>query len=250
MNTSTWKSPGCKQQENLEVSPGSSEKTWGFNLATSVQKHGSRELFSLMEEEEGDGTSGNISHDSVSTNSSLDLSDGKCNDETMSRLPKWNSQCKAVQNVKGLLEDNDEAQHLTFSNSHVIPVIKFLKDANEICDIKMQKDGAEVLWAILSGSRQSYYKSIIVACGVLPSILKLLVATVKEFHLLALKILANLSNSSDAGHHITYLGYVPKLVSFLEYPNARGYSIEIINNIRNIEEALVEAIEVCFVESK
>ncbi|GMJ02673.1 hypothetical protein like AT4G36550 [Hibiscus trionum] len=256
---------------------------------------------------------GSVSHDSVSTNSSLDSSDGKCNDEITSRLPQvaadshsgihqhhssktsssdgihaaclseldqrsWNSQCKAVQNVKGLLEDNDKARHLTFSNSHVIPVIKFLKDANEICDIKMQKDGAEVLLAILSGSRielppchedviyllaslmdsettgeslailevlsrQSYYKSIIVACGVLPSILKLLDTTVKEFHLLALKILGNLSNGSEVGYHITYLGYVPKLVSFLQDPNVAGYCIEIINNIRNIEEARVEVVE-------
>ncbi|GMJ06986.1 hypothetical protein like AT1G67530 [Hibiscus trionum] len=218
---------------------------------------------------------GSVSHDSVvSTNSSSDLLERKCNDETMSRLPK----CKAVQNVKGLLEDGDKARHLTFSNSHVIPVIKFLKDANEICDIKMQKDGAEVLLAILSGSRielppchedviyllaslmdsettgeslaileilsrQSYYKSIILACGFLPSVLKLLDTTVKEFHLLALKILGNLSNGSDVGHHITYLGYVPKLVSFLEDPSARGYCFEIINNIRNIEEARVEAVE-------
>ncbi|KAK8648965.1 hypothetical protein V6N13_129706 [Hibiscus sabdariffa] len=256
---------------------------------------------------------GSVSHVSMSTNSSLDSSDTKCNDEIMSRLPKvaadshsrihqhqssntssrdgihaaclseldqrsWNSQCKAVQNVKGLLEDNDKTQRLTFSNSHVIPVIKFLKDANEICDIKMQKDGAEVLLAILSGSRielppchedviyllaslmdsettgeslaileilsrQSYYKSIIVACGVLPSILKLLDTTVKEFYLLALKILGNLSNGSDVGHHITYLGYVPKLVSFLEDPNVGGYCVEIINNMRNIEEARVEAVE-------
>ncbi|KAK8623330.1 hypothetical protein V6N13_118217 [Hibiscus sabdariffa] len=256
---------------------------------------------------------GSVSHDSVSTNSSLDSLDGKCNDEITPRLPKvaadshsrihhhhssktsssdgihaaclseldqrsWKSQCKAVQNVKGLLEDNDKARHLTFSNSHVIPVIKFLKDANEICDIKMQKDGAEVLLAILSGSRiklppyhedviyllaslldsettgeslaileilsqQSYYKSIIVACGVLPSILKLLDTTVKEFYLLALKILGNLSNGSDVGHHITYLGYVPKLVSFLQDPNAAGYCIAIINNIRSIEEARVEAVE-------
>ncbi|KAE8654015.1 Pentatricopeptide repeat-containing protein [Hibiscus syriacus] len=254
----------------------------------------------------------NVSHDSVSTNSSLDSSDRKCNDETTSRPPKvaadshsqmhqhhssktssngihaaclyeldqrsWKSQCNAVKNVKGLLEDNDKAQHLTFSNSHVIPVINFLKDANEICDITMQKDGAEVLLAILSGSRielppchedviyllaslldsettgeslaileilsrQSYYKSIIVASGVLPSILKLLDTTVKEFNLLALKILGNLSNGSDVGYHVTYLGYVPKLVSFLQDPNVAGYCIEIVNNIRNIGEARIEAVE-------
>ncbi|KAE8731365.1 Pentatricopeptide repeat-containing protein [Hibiscus syriacus] len=229
---------------------------------------------------------GSVSHYSVSTNSSLDSSDRKCKDETTSSPPKVAAEShsrshqhhSSKTSSNGLLEDNDKGQHLTFSNSHVIPVIKFLKGANEICDITMQKDGAEVLLAILSGSRielppfhedvihllvslmdsetageslaimeilsrQSYYKSIIVACGILPSILKLLDTTVKEFNLLALRILGNLSNGSDAGYHITYLGYVPKLVSFLQDPNVAGYCIEIVNNIRNIEEARVEAVE-------
>ncbi|MFQ6658870.1 hypothetical protein Gotur_027963 [Gossypium turneri] len=184
----------------------------------------------------------------------------------------------AVQNVKGLLEDNDKAQHLTFSNSHVVPVIKFLKDANDLSDVKMQKDGAEVLLAILSGRRielppchedviyllaslldseitreclaileilswQQYYKSRIVACGILPSILKLLDTTVTEFNMVALKILWNLSNGSNVGYHITYLGYIPKLVSFLEDPNVAGYCVGIMNNIRDIEEARIEAVE-------
>ncbi|XVF63838.1 hypothetical protein PTKIN_Ptkin09bG0118700 [Pterospermum kingtungense] len=116
-----------------------------------------------------------VSLGSMSTESSLDSSDGKRNDEVTSRLPQvsadshshdinaaflseldklsWASQCKAIENVKGLLQDDDKAQHLTFSGSYVVPVIKFLKDANELCDTKMQKDGAEVLLAILSCSR-------------------------------------------------------------------------------------------------
>ncbi|MBA0734016.1 hypothetical protein Gogos_017969 [Gossypium gossypioides] len=252
---------------------------------------------------------GSVTLDSVSTDSSLDFSDWKSNDEIKSMLPQvaadshhrihhhqlstdgirvfclseldkhsWISQCKAVQNVKRLLEDNDKAQHLTFSNSHVVPVIKFLKDANDLCDVKMQKDGAEVLLAILSGRRielppchedviyllaslldsettreflaileilswQQYYKSRIVACGILPSILKLLDTTVTEFNMVALKILWNLSNGSNVGYHITYLGYIPKLVSFLEDPNVAGYCVGIINNIRDIEEARIEAVE-------
>lgn len=124
-----------------------------------------------------------VSLGSVSTESSLASPDGKDNGEITSRLPQvsadsqsqrnhhssshdidaaflseldkhsWASQCRAIENVKGLLEDYDKAQHLTFSSSYAIPVIKFLKDANEIRDTKMQKDGAEVLLAILSCSR-------------------------------------------------------------------------------------------------
>ncbi|XP_022766504.1 U-box domain-containing protein 7-like [Durio zibethinus] len=255
---------------------------------------------------------GSVSLGSMSTESSLDSSDGKCNDEITSGLPQvaadsqsqryhhssmtssshdigaaflseldkhsWKSRCKAIENVKGLLEDNDKAQHLTFSNSYVIPVIKFLKDANELCDIKMQKDGAEVLLAILSSSRtelppcdedviyllaslldsetageslailevlswQQYYKTRIVASGVLPSILKVLDNTVTEFYMLALKIICNLLNGSDVGYHIAYLGYIPKLVSLLEDSNVAGYCIEIIKNICNIEEVRIEVAE-------
>ncbi|XP_022764718.1 U-box domain-containing protein 5-like isoform X2 [Durio zibethinus] len=249
---------------------------------------------------------------SISSESIVDSLDGKCNDEItsvptqvaadshsqryhhssmtssshdinagfLSELDKhsWESQCKAVVAVKGFLEDNDKVQHLTFSSSYVSPVIKFLKEANEICDIKMQKDGAEVLLAILSSSRiqlppchedviyllatlldsepageslavlevlswKQYYKSRIVASGVLPSILKVLDTTVTKFCMLALKILCNLSNGSDVGHHIAYLGYIPKLVSFLEDSNVAGYCIEIINNICNTEEVRIEVAE-------
>ncbi|XWS25779.1 hypothetical protein CRYUN_Cryun27aG0096700 [Craigia yunnanensis] len=255
---------------------------------------------------------GSVSLGSMSTKSSLYSSDEKFNDEITSGLPQvaadshsqryhhssmissshdinaaflseldkhsWKSQCKAVENVKGLLEDNDKAQHLTFSSSYVIPVIKFLKVANEICDIKMQKDGAEVLLAILSNSRiefppchedliyllaslldsepageslailevlswQQYYKSRIVASGILPSILRVLDTTVTEFYMLAMKILRNLSNGGDVGYHIAYLGYIPKLVSFLEDSNVAGYCIEIMHNICNVEEVRIEVAE-------
>ncbi|XVF73757.1 hypothetical protein PTKIN_Ptkin13bG0007800 [Pterospermum kingtungense] len=255
---------------------------------------------------------GSVSLGSMSSESSLDSLDGKHNDELtsgwlpqvdanshgqgshqpsmssssheinaafLSELDKhsWEPQCKAVETVKFLLEDNDKVQHLTFSGRYVLPVIKFLKDAKDICDIKIQKYGAEVLLAILSSSRklppchedviymlaslldsepsgeflailevlsrQQYYKFRIVSSGVLPSILKFLDTRVTEFYLLALKILSNLSTGSDVGYHIAYLGYIPKLVSFLEDSNVAGYCIEIINNICNIEEVRIELAE-------
>ena len=92
-------------------------------------------------------------------------------------------------------------------------------------------------------SWQQYYKSRIVASGILPSILRVLDTTVTEFYMLAMKILRNLSNGSDVGYHIAYLGYIPKLVSFLEDSNVAGYCIEIINKICNIEEARIAVAE-------
>ncbi|KAH9693014.1 RING-type E3 ubiquitin transferase [Citrus sinensis] len=64
----------------------------------------------------------------------------------------WGSQCDAVENIKKLLKDNGQSRHLAFLNSYVKPLIKFLKDAHNLCDAKAQKDGAEVLLAILSQS--------------------------------------------------------------------------------------------------
>ncbi|OMO75108.1 hypothetical protein COLO4_26295 [Corchorus olitorius] len=250
---------------------------------------------------------------SISTDSSLNSLDGKCDDEIASGLPQvaaeshfqkyhsssmppssqdinaaflseldkhsWNSQCKAVEYVKGLLGNSDKAQYLTFSYSNVNPVIKFLKDANDISDMKMQKHGAEVLFAILSRSRvelppchediiyllaslldcgaageslailevlscQQHYKSRMLASGILPSILRFLDTTVTEIYMLAMKTLRNLSHGCDVvGYHIAYLGYIPKLVSFLEDSEVAGYCIEILNNICHIEEARIEVAE-------
>lgn len=69
----------------------------------------------------------------------------------------WGSQCDAVENIKKLLKDNGQSRHLAFLNSYVKPLIKFLKDAHNLCDAKAQKDGAEVLLAILSQSRYYFH---------------------------------------------------------------------------------------------
>lgn len=60
-----------------------------------------------------------------------------------------------MENVKKLMKDNGHSCHLTFFNSYVKALVKFLKDAHNLCDAKAQKDGDEVLMAILSQSR--YY---------------------------------------------------------------------------------------------
>ncbi|KAA8537614.1 hypothetical protein F0562_027222 [Nyssa sinensis] len=189
----------------------------------------------------------------------------------LTALP-WASRCKAVEDVKNQLKDNNHGYHSMISNSYIKPLIRFLKDARDSHDSKAQRDGAQLLLAILNESRthipplhedaifvlssfldseiteealaimemlssQQYYKSEIVASCVLPSILRVLETQISEFHLLAMKILHNLSANCDTGHHMIYLDYIPKLAPFLGDHALAGYCIKIFKNLCNNEEA-------------
>ncbi|XP_035547104.1 U-box domain-containing protein 5-like isoform X2 [Juglans regia] len=198
---------------------------------------------------------------------------------SLSRLAalSWGSQCKTVRDVNKTLQENKHACHTTISNSCVEPLIKFLKDAHELNDVKQQRDGAEVLLTILRNnsemllfdtdgiyvlasyieteitgevlaiievlSSQPKYKSMIVASGVLPSILKVLDTKTRDFHSIAMKILCNLSFNCDVGYHIVYLDCIPKLIQLLGDPYLAPFCIEIIRNLRSIEEVRIAVAE-------
>ncbi|KAG7943980.1 hypothetical protein I3843_15G073800 [Carya illinoinensis] len=175
---------------------------------------------------------------------------------SLSRLAalSWGSQCKTVRDVNKTLQENKHACHTSISNSCVEPLINFLKDAHELTDVKEQRDGAEVLLAILRNnssemllfdkdgiymlasyieteitgevlsiievlSSQPEYKSMIVASGVLPSILKVLNTKTRDFHSIAMMILCNLSCNCDIGYHMLYLDCIPKLIQLLGDPD-------------------------------
>ncbi|KAM3758489.1 hypothetical protein ACB098_01G048000 [Castanea mollissima] len=190
----------------------------------------------------------------------------------------WGSQCRTVENVKNQLQDNNSTYHSTNCNGCIKPLIKFLKDALKYRDIKAQRDSADLLLAILSGNRskmppfdedeiyvlasyleseitgealaiieilscQSNYQSMMVASGVLPSILKLLDTQYREFHRIVMKILCNLSCNADVGYHIVYLDFIPKLVPFLADHNHARFCIKIIRNLCDIEEVRIALAE-------
>lgn len=92
-------------------------------------------------------------------------------------------------------------------------------------------------------SYEHYCMSKMLASGVLPFILKVLETQIRQFHTLALKILCNLSINSDLGHHMVYLNFIPKLVLFLDDSVLARYSIEIVKNLCNIEEARIAVAE-------
>lgn len=124
----------------------------------------------------------NVSLRSSDTGHSSDLSNGSTNQSFISMLPQadansqmnlssrtregteftilpklafhpWGLQCDMVENIRKQLKENDQCCHLAFSNSYIKPLIKFLKDAYNFSDVKAQKDGAEVLLAVLSHCR-------------------------------------------------------------------------------------------------
>ncbi|CAK9178510.1 unnamed protein product [Ilex paraguariensis] len=191
----------------------------------------------------------------------------------LAALP-WSSQCKAVEDVKNQLKD-DQISH---SMSYIRPLISFLKVANGLYDSKAQRDGAQLLLIFLKKwrskmpplpedafymlssfldseiteealaifevlSSQEYCKAEIVASGVLLSILKILENEISESHLSALKILCNLSADGDIGYHMIYLDYIPKLAPFLGDRILAGYCIKILKNLCNIEDAGVTVAE-------
>ncbi|KAK2660544.1 hypothetical protein Ddye_007077 [Dipteronia dyeriana] len=191
-------------------------------------------------------------------------------------LRPWGSQCDAVENVKKQLNENDLSCH--FSSNYVKPLINFLKDAHDLGDVKAQKDGAEVLLAILSCGRVEMpplhedeicvlasfldskitenvlaiievlsghedCKSGLVASGILPSILKVLDTEIRESHERAIKILSNLSRESEIVYHIMYFDCIPKLVRVLEDPILATYCIKIIKALCTSEETITAVAE-------
>lgn len=68
-------------------------------------------------------------------------------------LLPWKSQCKAVQDLKEQLNKNEHTCDWMFPNSYMQPLIKFLNDAHDLCNVKAQQDSADVLLTILSKNR-------------------------------------------------------------------------------------------------
>ncbi|KAL5558032.1 hypothetical protein UlMin_034243 [Ulmus minor] len=192
----------------------------------------------------------------------------------------WGSQSKAVEDVKNKLEGHEQEYHGMNFYDIVKPLIKFLTDASTLCDAKAQRIGAEVLLAIMIKNRsempsfqedaiyvltsfldseitgevlpiiemlscEQHCKSVMLASGILPSILKVLETQITEFQILATKILCNLTRDCDMdiGYHMVYLDYISKLVQFLDDRALAPYCIEIINNLCNFDDARVALAE-------
>ncbi|KAJ6920708.1 U-box domain-containing protein 5-like isoform X4 [Populus alba x Populus x berolinensis] len=195
----------------------------------------------------------------------------------LASLP-WKSQCKTVQDVKEELNKNNQACDCMFSDTSMKSLIKFLKVAHDLCDVRAQKDSVDVILAILSEDRvempalqgdsiyvlaslldskisgkalailellshHQFYKSAVIASGVLPSILKILDSQNTESLELAMKILCNVSYDGDIAYHIVYLDFIPSLVPFLSDRNLSRYCRTVLKNLCRIEEGRIAIVE-------
>ncbi|PNT26710.1 hypothetical protein POPTR_007G023700v4 [Populus trichocarpa] len=195
----------------------------------------------------------------------------------LAELP-WESQCKMVEDVKSCLQCNDQLCHSLSSENFVEPLFRFLRDAHDQQDIGAQRFGYQLLLSFASKNRSGisylhedvyvllssfpdsevieevlaifevlsghpYCQSKITASGALVSIRRILDSHSTEFQKQAIKILHNLSSNNDICSQIVLMECIPKLVPLLKNGNLSSYSVVLLRNLCDIEEARVSVAE-------
>ncbi|KAJ7944273.1 RING-type E3 ubiquitin transferase [Quillaja saponaria] len=199
----------------------------------------------------------------------------------LSKLPdlQWDSQCQVIEDVKSCLKGNDQAYHFVSSENFVYPLIKFLRDAYDIHDVKAQKAGAKLMFEFVSNCRNDllylnedafsmlanfldsevieealaiievlsnhqYCRAKVAASNAtVVAILKILDSLSREFQQQAIKILCNLSLNSEICSQMVSLEGVPKLVSLFNDSALAGRCIYIMENLCDTEEGRVSVVE-------
>ncbi|KAM3757366.1 hypothetical protein ACB098_02G182300 [Castanea mollissima] len=190
---------------------------------------------------------------------------------------EWESQCEVVEEVKRHLNYSEEDYHSLSSENFVEPLVRFLKDACDRRDIEAQKTGSQLLLAFVSKNRSGisylreeaydlletllnsedteealvilevlsghkYCRAKILASGALTSILKMLDSH-SSFQERIIKILSNMSSSSDICPRIVSLECIPKLIPFFGDSTLAGKCAFILKNLCDVEEARVSIAE-------
>lgn len=177
----------------------------------------------------------------------------------------WESQCSVVEDVKIHLKWDDQSYELMSYESFVKPLIRFLKEAQGLCDVKAQRIGCLLLLEFLSKCRTvpdlkddayslltSFLSSEVVqealaimevlSChkrcrseiaesGALPSLFRILETEVREFQEPAIKILCNLTLTSNIHSLIKPSEFLPRLIPFFEDVDLARYCIAILRNL-------------------
>lgn len=190
----------------------------------------------------------------------------------------WESQCKMVEDVKIHLKDDDQDVQFTAHEDFVEPLVKFLKAALDLNDVKAQRAGCLLLLAFVTKCRSSgqhlnegvygllasflnsevaeeavsivevlshhrYSSFKIVASGAISSILQILEMQIRELHEPAIRILYNLSFDSDIHSHIVSTEFVRKLVPYFKDGFLARYCITILKNLCDHEHTRVSIVE-------
>lgn len=195
----------------------------------------------------------------------------------VSELP-WESQCTMVEDLRVLLQYNEQVYDSLSSENFSKPLISFLKDAYSQHDERALRGGLQLLLASLSENRSgmpslhedafsllpslldsevmkealcifellsgdAQYRLEIVADGALVAIMKILNSEVHEFREQAVRILHNLSWNKDICSQIVSLECIPQLVPFISDSNMARYCISLLKNLCDTEEARVSVAE-------
>ncbi|XP_042441116.1 U-box domain-containing protein 5-like [Zingiber officinale] len=191
-------------------------------------------------------------------------------------------QGKAVENMKALLETDEEISHAMLENGFVEALISMMKTELEAGNAHGIKSGTQLFLAFLSANRVDLssltedvswwlisflnselnaealmllekliqcpsYRSKMVASGLVTSIINLLDPEHAESHELSLKILLELSDEKDIKSHILTSECLSKLATFLMDGKLVCLCLKLLENISNDKEGaqLVAKSNVC-----
>ncbi|XVF62046.1 hypothetical protein PTKIN_Ptkin08bG0185700 [Pterospermum kingtungense] len=194
--------------------------------------------------------------------------------ESISSLAEldWESKCKMVEDMKTHLKCDDLACLSMSSKNFIEPLINFLSSAHDSHDTRAVRSGLQLLWTFLSKNRSGIQylnedaysllllfldsevtkevldimqvlsghtssTSKIAASGALFSILNILDSKMTDFRERVIKILRNLSSSSDVCSTLVSLECIPKFVPFLEDTTLARHCIVLLRNLCCNQEA-------------
>ncbi|XVF15772.1 hypothetical protein REPUB_Repub09cG0185300 [Reevesia pubescens] len=194
--------------------------------------------------------------------------------ESLSGLAEldWESKCKMVEDMKTHLRCDDLACLSMSSKDFIEPLIIFLSSAHDLHDIRAQRAGFQLLLTYLSKNRSgmrylnedaysllslfldsevtkevldimellsghSSCSSKIAASGALLSILNILDSKITNFQERVIKIVRNLSSSTDVCSTLVSLECIPKFVPFLEDTTLARHCIVVLRNLCSNPEA-------------
>lgn len=181
---------------------------------------------------------------------------------------------KAVEDLKILLEGDEQLCYAMLSNGFAEALLTFLKNAYNLSNTHAQRTGAQIFLAFLSNNRVEFPSlnedpfqlltslleseitleallilqklshrpssmSIIAMSDLPPSIIKILDWDNPELVEPTIKILLNLSSHREIRHRILSSGCIQKLVPFLSDGALAQFSLNILHNLSDIKEAVV-----------
>ncbi|KAK4840478.1 hypothetical protein QYF36_009784 [Acer negundo] len=187
----------------------------------------------------------------------------------LSRLSEldWECQCRVVEDAESHLKHDNQACHSLLSRNFVEPLIRFLRDALDLHDIRAQRIGSQLLLTFVRKNRRtiqclpedafdllaSYLnleviteevlaiievlschpncRSKIVASGAFAPILQILDSENREFQEHAIIVLLHLSSNNEIYSHIVPSECIQKLVPFLKDATLGGHCLIILKNM-------------------